>query len=54
MIFFWLFVNGFLALLFNKTYVFNICNVVVFLRIFIMSRNVKILIVLNFELQVYT
>ena len=52
--FFLLFSNDFLPLLLSKIYVFNICNVVVFFQIFIMSRNVKILIVLNFWLQVYT
>ena len=35
-------------------YVFDIFNLVDFLKIFIISQSIKILIILNFWLEVYT
>ena len=48
------FVDNFLRLLLCKIYIFNIFSVVDSFQIFIISRTTKILIVLNFEVGVYT
>ena len=42
------------ALLLCKIYVFDIFNMVDFFPIFVISRSIEILIVLNFWLEVYT